>query len=376
MTDPERPIATGKIKDNRGTIDFPDHKEFSIFYDPSTETIFFEPVSAGIKWTKVKENRPVNPDKEKDESYDHVLYQDWLENKEKHQNSFLMWYLYGLKQDESFQKSLSRDPNIAEALKEMFQKRNSLNDTNQAYIKPIIIQMCMNNDDLCVWLIQNYILRENFSHVKFRDIRLLATFMAAKKTPESFMRIFKIVKTYMFNQFRNIANDSTLLEELENFNVIRKLIGLFSKWVQNYRYSFSDDTETKSLDFTSDDIANILNLRDVVEQVFKPESIQLVQIRHQIKKLILTLIQPTLPFKNSTMTLLEASKLIISNQVKNLPKAESFDIQKLPELGTVFTFSYGSQEIADLLQSNQEIGKVFGKDNMDVVEAIIDQLLN
>jgi len=59
----------------------------------------------------------------------------------------------------------------------MFISKSQLVDTNKSYIKPIFIQMCMGNDQLCDWLISNYIFKENISHVKFNDISLFATFI-------------------------------------------------------------------------------------------------------------------------------------------------------------------------------------------------------
>ena len=53
MKEPSKPNGTGTIHGNTGTLTL-DKKKFNISYDPLTETIFFEPRSAGIKWTKVK----------------------------------------------------------------------------------------------------------------------------------------------------------------------------------------------------------------------------------------------------------------------------------------------------------------------------------
>ena len=50
-----------------------------------------------------------------------------------------MWVLHGMKLESSVQKTVAADTTIALTMKELFKRKGSLLETNQGYIKPIII---------------------------------------------------------------------------------------------------------------------------------------------------------------------------------------------------------------------------------------------
>ena len=79
------------------------------------------------------------------------------------------------------------------------------------------------------------------------------------------------------------------------------------------------------------------------------------------------------------MTLSEATHLIIRNQVgaqKIGQESKKFDVMQYPDFDILTTFACDSPEVLSLLQQNQDIGKLFGLDKMDLAQEIVDKILN
>jgi len=105
------------------------------------------------------------------------------------------------------------------------------------------------------------------------------------------------------------------LEEEENYNSVRKLISLYSGWVENYPFNFEEDSERKKIEFDEENIVDLIKVMDVVKNQFKDDAKKYEFIRSKVKQFILTLISPPKPFDTPTINLLQVSKLIIANRL-------------------------------------------------------------